>query len=145
MLARSRKKPYVSADLGWGVAKWPKAPVFGTGIRRFESSRPSQLSLLAEFPLLLPPEWDSMAVISHNKSKGGWKVATTSPSSQMQFDRTKLGRRRFCRASWRSNRNWEFRAISRRATPSFISDCSAFWWRSMSRRHRFCSSRYSAN
>ena len=26
----------------WGVAKWPKAPVFDTGIRRFESSRPSQ-------------------------------------------------------------------------------------------------------
>ena len=26
----------------WGVAKWTKAPVFGIGIRRFESSRPSQ-------------------------------------------------------------------------------------------------------
>ena len=26
----------------WGVAKWSKAPVFGIGIRRFESSRPSQ-------------------------------------------------------------------------------------------------------
>ena len=25
----------------WGVAKWSKAPVFDTGIRRFESSRPS--------------------------------------------------------------------------------------------------------
>ncbi len=31
----------------WGVAKWSKAPVFDTGIRRFESSRPSQ-------PLLSP-------------------------------------------------------------------------------------------
>ena len=41
VLASPLKKPYVAGDFGWGVAKWPKAPVFGTGIRRFESSRPS--------------------------------------------------------------------------------------------------------
>ncbi len=35
----------------WGVAKWTKAPVFGIGIRRFESSRPSQFfaSLILRF------------------------------------------------------------------------------------------------
>ena len=48
MLASTNKKPYGFADSGWGVAKRPKAPVFGTGIRRFESSRPSQNALFAK-------------------------------------------------------------------------------------------------
>ena len=70
-LAGTRKKPYVSGDFGWGVAKWPKAPVFGTGIRRFESSRPSQISLFAEFPPALPPERDASEAVSSNKLKDG--------------------------------------------------------------------------
>ena len=70
-LAGPRKKPYVSGDFGWGVAKWPKAPVFGTGIRRFESSRPSQISLSAEFPPALPPERDAAEEVSSNKLKDG--------------------------------------------------------------------------
>jgi hypothetical protein len=32
-----------------------------------------------------------MAVVSANKSNGWRKVATTSPSSQVQFDSTKFG------------------------------------------------------
>ncbi len=43
----------------WGVAKWPKAPDFDSGIRRFESSRPSQppLCIIAQsfIPPSLPP------------------------------------------------------------------------------------------
>ena len=70
-LAGPRKKPYVSGVFGWGVAKWPKAPVFGTGIRRFESSRPSQILLFAEFPPSLPLEWDAMEAVSSNKLKDG--------------------------------------------------------------------------
>ena len=51
VLAGLRKKPYVFRDFGWGVAKRPKAPVFGTGIRRFESSRPSHFILVLKVPI----------------------------------------------------------------------------------------------
>lgn len=45
----------------------------------------------------------AVAVVSAKRSKGWRKVATTSPSSQEQFESTKLSRRRFSRAGWRSN------------------------------------------
>src|SRR5580693_9342769 len=43
-----------------------------------------------------------MAVVSANKSNGWRKVVTTSPSSQVQFDSTKLSKRRFWRGSCRA-------------------------------------------
>lgn len=32
----------INLQIQWGVAKWPKAPGFGPGIRGFESFHPSQ-------------------------------------------------------------------------------------------------------
>ena len=63
-----------------------KAPDFDSAMRRFESSRPSQISLLADLAVFLAPRRAAMAVVSANKSNGWRKVATTSPSCQVQFD-----------------------------------------------------------
>ena len=38
-------------DTCWGVAKWPKAPDFDSGIRRFESFHPSHSFFRSHFPL----------------------------------------------------------------------------------------------
>jgi hypothetical protein len=45
----------------------------------------------------------SLAVVSTSMSKGWRRVATTSPSSQVQFDSTNLRRRRFSRGSCLAN------------------------------------------
>ena len=56
--------------------------------------------------------------VSASMSKGSRNVATTSPSSQVQFDSTKLSRRRFSRGVCLANNLCAFRARSRSATPS---------------------------
>ena len=45
-------------DTCWGVAKWPKAPDFDSGIRRFESFHPSH-----SFPSIYLPSYFGFPVI----------------------------------------------------------------------------------
>jgi hypothetical protein len=70
-------------------------------------------SLLADLAVFLAPRRAAMAVVSANKSNGWRKVATTSRSSQVQFDSTALSKRRFWRGSCRSTCRWASRASSR--------------------------------
>jgi hypothetical protein len=66
-----------------------------------------RIQVLAVFSAL----WRAVnVVVSANISKGWRKLATTSPSSQLQFNRTKLSRRRFSHGSCRANSRWAFGA-----------------------------------
>jgi hypothetical protein len=65
----------------------------------FESFVCSQISLLDDLAVFPAPWRAAMALVSANKSNGWLKVVTTSPSSQVQFDSTKLSKRRFWRGS----------------------------------------------
>ena len=60
---------------------------------------PSQISFFADLNFSLVPNWAELVAVCASRSKGSRKVATTSPSSQVQFDSTKLSRRRFSRGS----------------------------------------------
>ena len=55
----------------------------------------------------------TLIVVSISRSNGCRKVATTSPSSQVQFDSTKLSERRFSRGSCFANRRCAFRRWAR--------------------------------
>jgi low affinity Fe/Cu permease len=57
-------------------------------------------------------------IVSASMSKGWRKVATTLPSSQVQFDSRKLSRRRFSRGSCLANSLWASLARSSSAIPS---------------------------
>ena len=77
----------------------------------------SQISLFAKFGL--PPVETSAAkaVVFANKSKGCGTVETKSPPFHVQFETTKLSKRRFSRGSCFSNSGCAFRASSRSRTP----------------------------
>ena len=82
-------------------------------VSEFESYMPSQISVFADFVVALAAVCIAIAVVSANRSNGWRKLATTWPSSKVQFESRKFSRRRFSRGSCCSNSFWAFRASSR--------------------------------